>query len=263
MSIFRLQQFSINQNLSGMKVCSDSLLFGSIIPVAGAKNILDIGTGTGLLTLMLAQKISALDMQNSFGITSIEMTEAAAVEACDNFNNSPWARSIKLIHQDTQGFTQDWLDSANTGEYFDLIISNPPFFSNHKRTSCHNELRGLARHTDSLPYEELVFSISKLLSNTGRAYVLLPIISVDQVIEIAGVEGLWARQKVNISESKAHFPKVVMVEFVKSSDKAECADFCIESEKIIYKFNDEGQHTNEVQGYLSDFLLRYESKEKI
>lgn len=263
MSTFRLQQFSINQNLSGMKVCSDSLLFGSIIPVAGAKNILDIGTGTGLLTLMLAQKISALDMQNSFSITSIEMTEEAAVEACDNFNNSPWANSIKLIHQDIQGFTQNSLESANTEERFDLIISNPPFFSNHKRTSRDNELRGLARHTDSLSYEELLFSISVLLSNTGRAYVLLPVISLDQVIKVSSVKGLRVRQKVHISESKAHFPKVVMVEFVKPSAKADGEECCIDSERVIYKFNDEGQHTNEVRWYLSDFLLRYESKKNI
>ena len=258
MSTFRLQQFSIDQSLSGMKVCSDSLLFGAIIPVKDAKNILDIGTGTGLLTLMQAQKISALNSLSPFYITAIELTEAAAIEADRNFKNSPWSNSIELIHQSIQNFTQNWQEGDNKKETFDLIISNPPFFADHQRTNLNNELRGLARHTDSLSYAELLFSISVLLSDDGRAYVLLPIITLDQIITIAGIEGLKIRQKTYISESKKHPSKVVMVEFIKSSGNEGDAEPCIDREKTIYKFDAEGQHTSEIQQHLSDFLLRYE-----
>ena len=105
MSIFQLQQFAINQSRSGMKICSDSLLFGALIPINGAKRILDIGAGTGILSLMQAQKSNDVGSLN-LKITAVELTQAAAEEAQENFDNSPWSNQLESIQQDMPGFAE-------------------------------------------------------------------------------------------------------------------------------------------------------------
>ncbi|NRA24609.1 MAG: methyltransferase, partial [Oleispira sp.] len=110
MSLFKLQQFSVKQTISGMKICSDSLLFGAMIPVTGCKRILDIGAGTGILSLMLAQKChdiseKKLAENETVSITSVEITPEAATEARVNFANSPWGSHLSLVEQDIQRYS--------------------------------------------------------------------------------------------------------------------------------------------------------------
>ena len=178
MSTFRLQQFSIEQNLSGMKVCSDSLLFGAMIPLTGAQRVLDIGTGTGLLALMQAQKADAL--KTKIALTAIELTPEAATEATKNFSASKWSHALQLIQQDVQSFARQQaalrcstdIKEAAKAQTYDLIICNPPFFVDHSRTHKKEALRSIARHTDTLSYRQLCESMSNLLAMDGRAFVL-------------------------------------------------------------------------------------------
>ena len=302
MTVFRLQQFSIEQNLSGMKVCSDSLLFGAMIPVAGAKCILDIGTGTGLLALMQAQKVHSERESAVIKITAIELTQEAAEEAGKNFNASPWPDSFELIEQDVQSFSAQYKahsdlqnkarkDVAVNG--FDLIICNPPFFDDHTRTQTRlpetrkdlqsdqrkDELRGIARHTDTLSYLELCAAMSNLLSREGRGYVLLPTSAINVFAETANSVGLALDCITDIAESCDYPAKVAMLELkhrsyiqsnIQSPDLSpshhpnpnpnpnpNCSEIDSISKTTLYKFGKDKRHSAETKHYLSPFLLRY------
>ncbi len=141
MSTFHFQQFSVIQRQSAMKVCTDAVLFGAMAPVNRGDRVLDIGTGTGVLSLMAAQLGAAQ-------VTAVELTQQGYEEAHINFNNSPWANHLEAVHQDIQGF------ALTARCQYDLIICNPPFFENHSKTT--NSLRKVARHNDLLPFADLI-----------------------------------------------------------------------------------------------------------
>ncbi len=115
MSVFRFQQFSVVQENSAMKVCTDAVLFGAMAPVKRGDSLLDIGAGTGLLSLMGAQL-------GAGQITAVELTLSAYEEATLNFKNSPWAEQLEAVYADIQSF------AAHSVNHYDLIICNPPFF---------------------------------------------------------------------------------------------------------------------------------------
>ena len=262
MSIFKLQQFSVKQTVSGMKICSDSLLFGALIPVEGVKRILDIGTGTGLLSLMQAQKCSALSPETLESITAVEITAEGAAEAKENFCASPWGSLLNVVHQDIQSFTEQAV--INNSAQYDLIICNPPFFSHHSPTQSSNTLRHIARHTDYLSYSDLSHSLAMLLTKNGAGYLLVPVSIKQEIRQYLNDVGLDISAVINITESKQHAAKVMVlkVEFnihkKKSLKKTGL-------EKTVCKFDLDGPstnvHTHAVQQYLSPFLLRYTNGE--
>lgn len=253
MSIFRLQQFAIDQSRSGMKICSDSLLFGALIPVEGAKRILDIGSGTGLLSLMQAQKCSELSQKSIEIITAVEITPEAAEEAEGNFLRSPWNLMLNQVHQNIQGFAQQVLTVPNSK--YDLIICNPPFFSQQSQTNASNNLRNIARHADNLTYKDLCTSIESLLTNTGVAYLLLPVTVKEEFTQCLTDVGLSILEIIEISESENHAAKVMVI---KVSFQGDCREITIDK---LYKFSSHNCHTTRVRQYLSSFLLRYENIE--
>lgn len=269
MSRFRLQQFSLEQNLAGMKICSDSLLFGAMIPLAGAQRILDIGTGTGLLALMLAQKAlsnrslsapvsTSFTTPSAVQITAIELTEEAAIEAEKNFKTSPWSESIEIIQQDIQSFSQQKKVNDNIQPY-DLIISNPPFFEDHSRTQAGNELRNIARHTDALSYAQLCDAMSNLLAINGKAYVLIPTAAIKVFSNAALTSKLVVGEITHLSESIKHPAKVAVLQLTHMSANEvvnESTDIKVAT-RTLYKFDENKIHTDEVKDYLTPFLLRY------
>lgn len=251
MSIFKLQQFSVKQTTSGMKVCSDSLLFGAVIPVIKARRALDIGTGTGILSLMLAQK-GHEDIDCSLhSITAVELTQEAALEAQDNFQNSPWPDQLEVIQQDIQQFSRDHKNKNNDG--YDLIISNPPFFVDQSKTSKDKPLRHVARHSDHLSFKDLCQSIDRLLIESGSVYLLLPLISIADFCTEALDVGLQFIEQIDIAESSDHPVKVSILHLVRKSTlvKREI------SHTRLNKFTLPNVHSDEVQNLLRPFLLRY------
>ncbi len=157
---FQFKEFIIYQHLGGLKVCTDACLFGALIKIEDAKaKVLDIGTGTGLLSLMLAQKYDAQ-------FTAVEIQEEAAQQALENFKASTWGNRIQLEIGDIKSF------STTSDETFDVIVSNPPFFQNSIRNS--NKEKNLAVHGDSLSLSELADSVEKVSHENTSFWCLLP-----------------------------------------------------------------------------------------
>ena len=171
----------------GMKVTTDACIFGALladIDLASGDKILDIGTGTGLLTLMAAQ----LHPESNF--TAVEIDSLAYHQACENCLNSPWNTQISIIHQSIQEFHQA------TTEGYDLIIANPPFYTAHQQSK--NSRKAVAHHSTSLGLSDLASAVSKLLKPEGQFVVLLPAFESEQLRDILGSKSIAAKQVVNV-----------------------------------------------------------------
>ena len=156
---FRFQQFTIYQDKTAMKISTDGIVLGACCDFGKAKKVLDIGTGTGLLSLMAAQRSMA-------DITAVEIDQDAYCQATENVQKSKFASRIKVVNGD---FLALYNDGA---EQFDYIVSNPPFFRNSLKSSSLG--RSIARHEDSLPFEKFVPTVARLLTTDGIFSVILP-----------------------------------------------------------------------------------------
>lgn len=182
---FQFKQFTVHQEHVAMKVTTDACLFGAVVDTADAETILDIGTGTGLLALMLAQRSQA-------NIHAVEMAEAAFLKAKENIDNTGWRNRITVHHADIRTFPE-----TGTLEKFDLIISNPPFFTNHLRSK--NEKKNVARHTDMLSPEELLKVVLQLLNKQkGVFHLLLPPKEMEYFTAIAAAQNLLPERKLSV-----------------------------------------------------------------
>lgn len=161
MSKFSFKQFSVEQDRCAMKVGTDAVVLGAWCPIDNNPfSILDIGTGTGIIALMLAQRSSAEQ------IDALEIDEDAYEQAVDNFENSPWSDRLFCFHAGLDEFVEEPEDE------YDIIISNPPFFSEDYKTE--NSQRDLARFQDAMPFEDLIEAADLLLSENGIFSVIIP-----------------------------------------------------------------------------------------
>jgi len=158
---FRFKRFSVTQNQSAFKVGTDSVLLGSWLPNLEASDVLDIGSGTGILSLMMAQRF-----QNA-RITAIEVDRPSFIESANNFTQSPWLDRIKLENRDII----DW-SIQNRALKFDLIITNPPYFINSLTNE--NSIKSLSRHQSSLNLDSLCQLLVRHLSAKGSFATILP-----------------------------------------------------------------------------------------
>jgi len=217
---FQFKQFRIVQERSAMKVGMDGVLLGAWVNALGTERILDIGTGTGLIALMLAQKNASAE------IDAIEIDREACEEALFNVQQSDWSGRIKLYCQSFQEFV------AETENKYDLIVSNPPFFGNGVKAPA--ETRAQARHADALPLDVLISGAAKLLNENGRIALVLPVEQLQDVENLAEINGLFlarlCRVKPNpvkpdfrilielCNRPTAHHEEALMIEFEKHHD---------------------------------------------
>ncbi len=155
---FQFKQFRVYQDKAAMKVGTDGVLIGAWSKLENARSILDVGTGTGLLALMAAQR------NKNAEIVAIDIDEDACQQAYENFQDSPWADRLTIVHSPLQDFHSDII--------FDNIISNPPYFQNSQKSNKQN--RNLARHDDSLSLNELLIHANRLSSEESTLSVILP-----------------------------------------------------------------------------------------
>jgi tRNA1Val (adenine37-N6)-methyltransferase len=181
-AVFHFKQFSVCQQKTAMKVGTDGVLLGAWVPVDGIRTILDVGTGTGLIALMLAQR------QPEAEITAIDIDTVACGEATENFNASPWDHRLTVLHTSVQDF-------SNTSDYkFDLLVSNPPYFSQSLQAPC--DRRSKARHDDSLSIPELLSGSKRLLNETGNLALILPVSQYEKLSLAAREHGLFERRRL-------------------------------------------------------------------
>jgi tRNA1Val (adenine37-N6)-methyltransferase len=195
MSVFKFKEFSIIQEKSAMKVGTDGVLLGCWVACEKANNILDIGCGTGLITLMLGQR------NLNSNVTGIEIDEIASQEAQENISNSDWQERIEIEHISLQKFKPQ--------TQFDLIISNPPFFAENKA----KDRRATARHTNTLSFEELILNVANLLSPKGIFGVIIPKDSEAYFCKIATTHNLHCNRVCNVKGNETVAVKRVMLEF--------------------------------------------------
>ena len=176
--MFRFKQFAIRQENAAMKVGTDGALLGAWSDVSKANNILDIGTGTAIISMMVAQRNSTA------AITAIEIDEKALIDANFNVENCPWNNRIKIIQSSLQEFTPTLK--------FDSIISNPPFFENSLKSNSRSKIK--ARHTDSLHYSDILNFASIHLSNIGVLHLILPVENAEKCIETAIEDGFYLKR---------------------------------------------------------------------
>ncbi len=184
-SWFQFQQFRINQDRCAMKISTDAVLLGTLANAKNPAKILDIGTGTGVLALMLAQRFPDAK------VTAVEIDADAAGQAGENFRESPFSERLALV----QGRIQDFPPE----EKFGLIVSNPPFFPDHLKSP--DSKRNRALHTDELSFGELIEKAASLLSPSGAFWVILPPRQMRDLEAIAEKSGLSLFQKTKVRDT--------------------------------------------------------------
>lgn len=199
---FDFQQFSIRQDRCAMKVGTDGVLLGAWVPVEGAKSMLDIGAGTGLISLMLAQR------SQEAKVTAVEVDEDAASQAIENAAASPFASQIVVEQQSIQDFSRQHVGP------FDLIVSNPPFFSGG--VISEQEGRASVRHTVKLSHQDLLRSVQKLLTKEGSFCLILPWLEGLRFQELAASYQLNTHRVVKVSPNPEKSPNRLLLQLKKS-----------------------------------------------
>ena len=232
---FQFKQFTVYHNLCAMKVGMDGVLLGCWAHVSNATKILDVGTGSGLIALMLAQRAPEAR------ITAIDIDPNAIVQSKTNINHSPWKERLQTICISLQEYT------TLGSEKFDLIVSNPPYFANSLKTP--DSQRTLARHNDTLPHNELIISSRSLLEENGKLCLILPVNEGNQCIDTATREGLYCIKKVYVYPKPNTPVKRLLLEFTTHPGSMEESEITIETAT-------RHQYSEEFTALAKDFYLK-------
>ncbi len=236
MSKFQFKQFSIEQDRTAMKIGTDGVLLGAWTPIKNNPfSILDIGTGTGIIALMLAQRSFAEQ------IDALEIDEDAYEQATDNFENSPWNDRLFCFHAGLDEFIEEPEDE------YDLIVSNPPFYSEDYKSN--NGQRDLARFQDAMPFEDLIEAADLLLSENGIFSVIIPHKEEENFLALANEFELYPIKITRVKGTPASEIKRSLLAFSRNENP----DFSID-ELIIETARH--QYTPEYIALTKDFYLK-------
>jgi len=230
---FHFQQFSLSHHRSTMKVGTDAVLLGIRTELEGVTDVLDIGTGCGIIPLLLAARSTKIK------VDAVELDFDSFEEASENFLQSPFAGSLKAFHADINNF-----DPATEKKY-DLVISNPPFFINDHRPE--HTGRKMARHTDTLRYDQLVEVALRFLKPDGRFSVVLPYRESKVFLELAEQSGLYLQRKILIFPKPCKEPNRVNMMLGTSAA-------ILKTEKFIIR-NEDGSFTRQYLNTVKEFYL--------
>ncbi len=234
---FRFKQFEIKQDHSAMKIGTDGVLLGAWASISlKPSTILDIGTGTGLIALMLAQRSDAET------IDALEIDADAYGQAVENFENSPWSDRLFCYHASLGQFANEIDDT------YDLIVSNPPFYSENYKTK--DPQRNLSRFNDAMPFHYLLENVSKLLSATGLFVVIIPHKEEISFINLAQAVKLYPSRILRIKGNPKVATKRSLIEFSFSARKENTITNILVIETTRH------QYTQDYVNLTQDFYLK-------
>lgn len=230
---FKFKQFDIHQNRCAMKIGTDSVLLGAWTSLdSRPHSLLDIGAGTGVLSLMLAQRSAEYPMTGDV-IDAIEIDADAYEQCVENFEASPWSDRVFCYHASLEEFVDDLNDEEEgMAETYDLIITNPPFYSDTFKTD--NSQRDLARFVDAMPFRELIESVAKLLSENGTFSVILPISEEKDFIVLASKEYLYPNHITRVKGTPESEIKRSMLQFSRKESEIAPEELVIETSRHVY-----------------------------
>ena len=231
---FKFKKFTVFHDKCAMKVGTDGVLLGAWVDTSNAQSMLDVGTGTGLIALMLAQR-----SEDKLIIDAIDIDKNAIIQTKENIENSPFDK-IHCFHCSLQQY------ASICNKKYDLIVSNPPYFSNSLLSP--NQQRTTARHTESLAIEEFFMIIPKLLSQTGRVAIVFPYTEKEKLIRLAEAEKLYLIRTTIVYPTPKSAPKRILMEFSNTEKDPFEDKLIIETERH--------QYSPEFTALLKDFYLK-------
>lgn len=233
--MFHFKQFSVKQDLSAMKIGTDSVLLGAWTPNNNPKHILDIGSGTGILSLMLAQRLQPIR------IDAVEINGDAFLECQENFSQSKWSTLLNCYHTDIKYFAQ------NTQNKYDLIVCNPPFFPQNDLSK--EDKRQTARQQTSLSFADLSQCVKTLVDNKGYFCVVIPYLSERDFILQMQEQGLFPQKITRVKGTENAPFKRSLIAFCCEKVSFEVGHLTIEHQRH--------QYTQEYIDLTKDFYLKF------
>ena len=235
---FQFKQFTVWHDRCAMKVGTDGVLAGALAPIDGCQHIMDVGTGSGLIALMLAQR--APEAQ----ITAIEIDPNAASQAKENFSASPWKERIELVEGDFNCY-----DSPIS---YDLIVSNPPYFTDALRNP--DSQRSMARHNDTLNYHQLFLHARKLLKKNGLCCLIIPAEAERFVNDMAIANHFFPQQVTSIFTKPGKPCRRLFITYWRGSENDLSYPDVIH-QKSFFLMDKDSQYTPEYRQLTEDFYL--------
>jgi tRNA1Val (adenine37-N6)-methyltransferase len=232
-SFFRFKQFTVRHDCCAMKVGTDGVLLGAWVDCSRVETVLDVGTGSGLIALMLAQRSPAI-------IDAVDIDKDACRQAQINFENSPFRERLNIYRSSFPDFSPKMK--------YDLIVSNPPYFS--RSLLSPDKGRTQARHNDTLPFEDLMGKSASLLSPDGKLSLILPFDAFDRIHALAEENGLFLNRKTLVSPLQDRAPKRILLEY----SRHDCS--LIENRLSIEKSHH--VYSEEYIALTKDFYLKFQ-----
>jgi tRNA1Val (adenine37-N6)-methyltransferase len=244
MGVFRFKKFEVVNERSAMKVNTDGVLLGASMTIHPSdRNLLDVGTGTGTIALMAAQRLNdaCSDGKDEICVHAIDIDEASATEAAANFSNSPWTEMLHAFHMPL-----DEYEDIEDGRRYDLIFSNPPYFEDSLNAP---ELRrNNARHTSTgLSYREILDFAAARLSDVGRVAFVLPAETEVALCRHARMDGLHLSKILRIKTVPRKEPSRIVAEFSRMRNES--------VQDTVLTIQNEGKYTEEYLSLMRDFYL--------
>lgn len=232
-SIFKFKQFSVEQAGCAMKINTDGVLLAATAFKENARRILDVGTGTGVIALMLAQRFAEAR------IDAVEIDAQAADTAKANALNSPFCARIEVFHSAYEDF--------DTDSKYDMIVSNPPFFVNDLRNE--EKRKGIARHADKNFFFNFIEKSNILLDEDGEIWLIIPLKQAEDVIEIASDFNISPKEQIRIHSDESKPPFRMMLCLARGRNQL--------VEKDFYIYQSLNIHTPEYKLLLKEFFLNF------
>tara|TARA_X000000950_G_C13841452_1_gene630446 strand:- start:166 stop:888 length:723 start_codon:yes stop_codon:yes gene_type:complete len=237
-SVFKFKEFSVNQDKTAMKIGTDGVLLGAWCAVDFYPDtILDIGSGTGVVALMLAQRSDAMT------IDTVEIEENAYEQSVENFEQSDWGDRLYCYNATFQEFADEIAEEEET---YDLIISNPPFYTDDYESD--NKARNKARFTSALSFDDLISGVVKILSANGKFNIILPFKEEENFISLASKKGLFLNKVCHVQGNPTSAIKRSLLAFSFHQSEIKKEHLIIETERH--------QYTKEYIDLTKDFYLK-------